>query len=81
MRSRLSAGGTMNYAEILRTVGQYADRAKLIEVRILETADGLILQGVVAFGEKTGQRETYQLTVEDIQDLRRDAQAKRGKLI
>jgi hypothetical protein len=81
MRPPLAGTTPMSYSEILRVIGRYADRSQLVEVRILETDEGMILQGVVRFGERTGQLDTYQLSVEDIEDLRRDAHAQRGKLI
>ncbi len=75
--------GSMNlrYSEALRVVGAYAERTNLTELRILETEQGLILQGLVTKGENVGERATYQLTKEDIQDLLFDAFAQRGKKI
>ncbi len=69
------------YSEILRLAGAYADRANLSEVRLLETEEGLILQGLVTQGERTGERDTYQLTTDDINALLTDAYAQRGKKI
>jgi hypothetical protein len=74
-------GREMSYSEILRVIGRYMDRHHLAEGRVIETADGFILQGVIQMGERTGERETYQLTAEDIIDLRNDATAQRGKLM
>lgn len=74
-------GRPMSYSEILRVIGRYMDRHHLGEGRVLETKDSFILQGVIQMGERTGERETYQLTGEDIIDLRNDATAERGKLI
>ncbi len=71
----------MRYSEILRLVGQYVERADLTEIRIVETADGLILQGRVMRGERAGQCDTYQLTPEDITALLEDAFVQRGKRI
>ena len=67
------------YSEILRVVGSYIERAHLAEVRILETEEGLILQGLVTQGEREGERDTYQLTTDDIGALLTDAYAQRGK--
>jgi hypothetical protein len=69
------------YSEILRVVGSYIERAHLAEVRILETEEGLILQGLVTQGEREGERDTYQLTTDDINALLTDAYAQRGKKI
>ena len=73
--------GAMNlrYSEALRAIGAYADRANLTELRIIETADSLILQGLVTTGANAGERATYQLTHEDIQGLHVDGFAQRGK--
>jgi hypothetical protein len=69
----------VSYSEILRVVGSYIERAHLAEVRILEMEEGLILQGLVTQGEREGERDTYQLTSEDINALLTDAYAQRGK--
>jgi hypothetical protein len=50
-------------------------------VRILETDEGIILQGRAGEGDNAGQRETFQLTAEDIEALLADALARRGKRI
>jgi hypothetical protein len=67
------------YSDILRTVGLYIDGVDLSAIRILETDEGLILQGVVMRGARAGERDTYQLSNEDIKILVEDAHAKRGK--
>ncbi len=73
--------GSMNmrYSQVLRVVGAYAERSALTELRILETEEGLILQGLVNKGEHAGERATYQLTKQDIEELLFDAFAQRGK--
>lgn len=73
-------GRTLSYSEMLRVIGRYMDSHNLGEGRIIETADSFILQGVVLAGDKTGERETYQLSAEDIVDLRMDATAQRGRV-
>ena len=74
-------GVQKGYSEVLRVIGAYLDRAKLSEVRILETDEGIILQGRAAEGDNAGQREMFQLTAEDIEALLADALARRGKRI
>jgi hypothetical protein len=69
----------VTYAEILRCIGQYIDRANLTEVRVIETDDGLILQGLITRGEREGERDTYQLSPDDILALVEDGQTMRGK--
>ncbi len=77
MQRTLRGEITMPYAEVLRVVGMYVDTSNLSEVRIVETDEGLILQGLVMTGERQGERDTYQLTTEEIWDLLRDARSKR----
>lgn len=80
--NRVSVKGVpQSYSEVMRAIGAYVDRVNLSEVRVLETEDGIILQGRLAEGERMGQRETYQLTVEDIAVLLVDSQAHRGHII
>lgn len=67
------------YAEIMRVIGQYIDRAGLVEVRLVETDEGIILQGLITHGEREGERDTYQLSPDDILALIEDGQAARGK--
>ncbi len=71
----------LRYSEILRVVGQYVERANLGDIRILETDEGLVLQGLVLHGERAGERDTYQLTPEDILVMFSDAQAMRATKI
>ncbi len=47
----------LSYSEILRALGQYVDRYNLSEIRILETEEGVVLQGLVMQGEKAGELE------------------------
>lgn len=81
MRKPKRGSTYMRYSEILRVLGQYIERANLSEIRILETDEGLVLQGVVMQGERMGQRDTYQLTPEDLAALFEDGQAMRGRKI
>ena len=71
----------LSYSEILRVIGRYLDTHDIGEPRLFETADGFIVQGIILSGPRTGERETYQLSVEDIVDLRTDATALRGKRV
>ena len=71
----------MPYSEVLRVIGQYIDHNYLSEVRVIETDEGVILQGLVMKGEKIGQRATFEVTTEDIEDLFQDSYAQRGKEI
>lgn len=79
MRKPKHGSAYLRYSEILRVIGQYIERASLSEIRILETDEGLVLQGVVLQGERAGERDTYQLTPEDLAALFEDGQAMRGR--
>ncbi len=71
----------LSYSEILRVIGAYIDHEHLTDVRVLETDDGMILQGRQTVGEGVGQPATYQLTKDDIQILLADARAQRGRKV
>lgn len=71
----------ISYSELLRVIGRYIDRFSLSEVRILETDEGIVLQGMVMQGDKVGERITYEVTTEDVEDLLQDAYAERGRKI
>ncbi len=81
MRRPKRGEATLRYSEILRLVGQYIERADLSDIRIIETDEGLVLQGLVNRGTRTGEQDTYQLTPEDLSALLDDAHALRGKKI
>ncbi len=68
----------MTYSEMLRVIGSYIDRSNMADVRILETDEGMIVQGRITQGTRAGESDTYQLTPEDIESLLRDARAQRG---
>lgn len=74
-------GRPLSYSEILRVIGRYLDTHNIGDARILETDDAFIVQGIIYSGTRAGERETYQLTAEDIVDLRNDATAQRGKRV
>ncbi len=69
----------MTYSEVLRVIGSYIDRSNLSEVRLLETDEGIIVQGRVTQGPHAGESDTYQLTPEDLESLLHDARAARGR--
>ena len=70
-----------DYQDVLRTIGHYIDQHGFSGIRLLETEDGLILQGKVGSGKPRGEKktETYLLTVRDIKDLMREAYTRRGR--
>ena len=72
-----------DYQDVLRAVGRYVDQQGFRYIRIIETEDGLILQGNVV-GEqgdakKPARPETYLLTVDDLEKMRKDAYFQRGR--
>lgn len=79
MQRTLRGEITLPYSEIMRVIGAFIDRSNLSEVRVVETEEGLILQGLVMAGERAGERDTYQLTTQEVWDLLRDARAHRAK--
>jgi len=72
-----------SYQDVLRALGHYIDQHGFREIRLIETEDGLILQGLTP-GEGAGQistRETYLLTLQDLEALLLDAYKRRGTKI
>jgi hypothetical protein len=69
-----------DYQDVLRTIGHYVDQHGFTGIRLVETEDGLILQGKIGTGKTRGERktETYLLTIQDIKDLMREAYTRRG---
>ena len=69
-----------DYQDVLRTIGHYIDEHGFTGVRLIETEDGLILQGKVSTGSTRGEKktETYLLTTQDVKDLMREAYTRRG---
>ncbi len=70
-----------DYQDVLRAVGLYIDEHRFVNVRLIETADGLILQGIALDKLDTldAKPETYLLTTEDLRALLRDAYERRGQ--
>lgn len=70
-----------DYQDVLRTIGHYIDEHGFTGIRLLETEDGLILQGKLGTGDTRGEKrvETYLLTTQDIRDLMREAYTRRGR--
>ncbi len=70
-----------DYQDVLRTIGHYIDQHGFTGVRLIETEDGLILQGRVGTGGFRRERktETYLLTVQDIKEMMKEAYTRRGR--
>ncbi len=69
-----------DYQDVLRTIGHYIDEQGFTDIRLIETEDGLILQGKTSTGGARGDKKavTYLLTVQDVRDLMREAYTRRG---
>ncbi len=68
-----------DYQDILRAVGYYADSRGLRNVRILETEDGLVVQGVIKKAGTSSQLETYLMTSEDLKAMLHEAYQRRNR--
>lgn len=81
MQKLFQGMGRTDYQDVFRTIGHYIDQHGFTGVRLIETEDGLILQGKVGVGKPRGEKrtETYLLTVRDIRELMREAYTRRGR--
>jgi hypothetical protein len=68
------------YQEVLRAVGAFVEEASFRDIRILETEDGLVVQGKIDREDGTAATETYLLTVDDLHMMLRQAYEKRSKV-
>ncbi|MBN1485839.1 MAG: hypothetical protein JXA37_14085 [Chloroflexia bacterium] len=71
-----------DYQDILRALGRFIDENQYIDVRIIESEDGLIFQGRPS--PKSGrvkpgpQFETFLITDDDLRGLLKESYARRG---
>lgn len=70
-----------DYQDVLRALGHFIDEHGFTDVRIVETEDGLVLQGRVAERHEIGvsSYDTYLITDEDIKVMVRDSFLRRGQ--
>lgn len=72
-----------DYQDVLRALGRFIDMNNYIDIRIVETEEGLIFQGRTSprSGKvHTGpQFDTFLITDEDLRQLLREAYDQRGK--
>ena len=70
-----------DYQDVLRALGNFIDDHGYSDVRIVETEDGLVLQGRVTDRRELGDSsyDTYLITDEDIKVMVRDAFLRRGQ--
>ena len=71
---------TSDYQDVLRALGYFIDDHGYTDVRIIETDDGVVLQGRVAERREIGESsyDTFLITDEDIKVMVRDAFLRRG---
>jgi hypothetical protein len=69
-----------DYQDVLRALGYFIDDHGYTDVRIIETDDGLVLQGRVLERHEIGEAsyDTFLITDEDIKVMVRDAFRRRG---
>ena len=70
-----------DYQDLFRAVGLYIDEHRYTSVRVFETEDGLVVQGVPLGedGTPTGGHEAYLFTEEDLRALLQAAYQRRQR--
>ena len=70
-----------DYQDVLRALGYFIDDRGYTDVRIVETEDGVVLQGRVAERREIGDAsfDTFLITDEDVKVMVRDAFLRRGQ--
>ena len=70
-----------DYQDVLRALGYFIDDHGYSDVRIIETEDGVVLQGRVADRREIGESsyDTFLITDEDVKVMVRDAFMRRGQ--
>ena len=70
-----------DYQDVLRALGSFIDDHGYSDVRIVETEDGLVIQGRVVDRREIGESsyDTYLITDDDIKLMVRDAFQRRGQ--
>lgn len=70
-----------DYQDILRAVGYYVDSRGFKNVRIMETEDGLVVQGAVNREGGSFRIETYLMTSDDLRAMLEEAYQRRQRPI
>ncbi len=70
-----------DYQDVLRALGRFIDLNGYIDVRLMETEDGIIFQGRprAARAKPGTQFETFLITDDDLNQLLHEAYDQRGK--
>jgi hypothetical protein len=70
-----------DYQDVLRAIGYFIDDHGYTDVRIIETDDGLVIQGRDANRRELGESsyDTFLITDDDVKVMVRDAFQRRGQ--
>lgn len=70
-----------DYQDVLRTIGLLIDERGYSDIRIIETEEGLVLQGRLETRNQVGESafDTYLITEEDIRLMQQDASVRRNQ--
>jgi hypothetical protein len=70
-----------DYQDVLRALGNFIDDHGYTDVRIIETDDGLVLQGRITDRREIGESsyDTFLITDDDVKVMVRDAFQRRGQ--
>jgi len=70
-----------DYQDVLRALGYFIDDHGYSDVRIIETEEGVVVQGRVSDRNEIGESsyETFLITDEDIKGMVRDSFRRRGE--
>jgi len=70
-----------DYQDVLRALGSFIDDHGYSDIRIVETEDGLVIQGRVTDRREIGEAsyDTFLITDDDIKVMVRDAFRRRGQ--
>lgn len=70
-----------DYQDVLRTIGMLIDERGYTDIRIIETEDGLVLQGRLDSRIQLGEAafDTYLITDEDLRIMQQDASVRRNQ--
>lgn len=70
-----------DYQDVLRTIGMLIDERGYTDIRIIETEDGLVLQGRLDSRNQLGEAafDTYLITDEDLRVMQQDASVRRNQ--
>jgi hypothetical protein len=70
-----------DYQDVLRALGAFIDEHGYTDIRIIETEDGMVLQGRIDERRRIDESsfDTYLITEDDIKTMVRDGFMRRGQ--